>query len=297
MVTDDKLHSTNERLKAALEARAQKQQSVDELRRLHEAEFQRQIAEQKALLEAVFAIPDQAERRKLLDDAGLQHVSAAPRPIEPIPVEALRLPRPPADKASIDWLFWKAMPHVKLWQACALAVGLDPDKLKPHPQGWQAGIGVSSPVMIDDRSFRNQEERGRFDKVLRLACAGVGYMDGPIRPRDALVPSHASRKDVAIADVASFLERAGVDISDDLRPLVRDTEREVVKAESAEERQERRVKMCEDDGIVFNGHSLLRLPDGVGRVADKEGVSRQAFSADVKAGLERRQRQKKRGQV
>jgi len=34
--------------------------------------------------------------------------------------------------------------------------------------------------------------------------------------------------------------------------------------------------------------ALARLPDGVGDVADNEGVSRQAFSTDVKAALQRR---------
>ena len=35
--------------------------------------------------------------------------------------------------------------------------------------------------------------------------------------------------------------------------------------------------------------ALLRLPDGVGNVADRESVTRQAFSADVKDALNRRE--------
>lgn len=291
MVASSDIGKANAALKAALEARKKSTKVPSP----EQEQFARDIAEREALLAEVFAIPDQAERRRLLDEVGLSHISAAPQPIEPIKGAALRVPTRSPQPAPIDWQFWRAMPHVKLWQACALAVGLDPDKLKPHPQGWMAGTGASSPVVIDDRSFRNLSERERYDKALRLASAGVSYMDGPIRPRGALVPCHHSRKDVALSDVAQFLARAGVEVSPEMLLPESKAHGETAKTESAEERQERRVKMCEDDGIEFGPMSLLRLPDGVGKVADKEGVSRQAFSADVKAGLERRENLKKQG--
>ena len=57
--------------------------------------------------------------------------------------------------------------------------------------------------------------------------------------------------------------------------------------ETKEQRQDRRLKACEDAGLSFKDYKG-RLPDGVGDVADREGVTRQAFSTDVKAALERR---------
>lgn len=280
----------NAALKAALEARKKKSDALSP----EQEQLARDMAEREALLAEVFAIPDQAERRRLLDAVGLSHISAAPKPIAPVRGEAHRALPTSTNFAPIDWQFWNAMPHVKLWQACALAVGLDPDKLKPHPQGWMVGTGASSPVMIDDGCFPNREFKERFYKALRLACAGVSYMDGPIRPKGTPIPNHESRKDVALVDVAQFLTQAGLEVSPELQlSLLASSGPE--RTESPEERQERRVRMCEESGIEFGPTSQLRLPDGVGKVADKEGVSRQAFSADVKAGLERREKLKKQG--
>ena len=65
----------------------------------------------------------------------------------------------------------------------------------------------------------------------------------------------------------------------------------VVQAtETMVQRQDRRLQACIDAGLPMNTKAALsRLPDGVGDVADHEGLTRQAFSADVKAALKRRE--------
>lgn len=60
------------------------------------------------------------------------------------------------------------------------------------------------------------------------------------------------------------------------------------KKEAAEERQDRRLKMCIDDGLKMDRAALRRMPDGIGKVADREGVSRQTLTDDVKAALKRK---------
>jgi len=66
--------------------------------------------------------------------------------------------------------------------------------------------------------------------------------------------------------------------------------------EPKEQRQDRRLQACIDAGLPMDTRrALLRLPDGVGRVADDEGVSRQAFSADVKAALQRHENARREG--
>ncbi len=40
-----------------------------------------------------------------------------------------------------------------------------------------------------------------------------------------------------------------------------------------------------------------RLPNGVGAIASKEGISRQAFSEDVKTAIKRREKNKKEGVI
>ena len=68
-------------------------------------------------------------------------------------------------------------------------------------------------------------------------------------------------------------------------------------AETKEQRQDRRLKRCEDHGLTMDRKALSRLPYGVGDVAATEGVTRQAFSADVKEALCRRERQNQSGNL
>jgi len=61
-------------------------------------------------------------------------------------------------------------------------------------------------------------------------------------------------------------------------------------AETREQRQDRRLQACINAGLVMPKNSFGRLPKGVDKVAELEGVTRQAFSSEVKAALERMQR-------
>lgn len=66
--------------------------------------------------------------------------------------------------------------------------------------------------------------------------------------------------------------------------------------ETKEQRQDRRLQSCIDDGLAMDTKdALLRLPDGVGKVAEREGVKRQTYSADVKAALKRRESARREG--
>lgn len=70
----------------------------------------------------------------------------------------------------------------------------------------------------------------------------------------------------------------------------------VPPTETKEERQGRRLQACIDAGLPMDSKAALsRLPDGVGDVAELEGIKRQTFSADVKAALKRREAAKREG--
>ena len=64
--------------------------------------------------------------------------------------------------------------------------------------------------------------------------------------------------------------------------------------ESKEQRQDRRLEACNNAGLCFKGYKG-RLPDGVGAVADREGITRQTFSTDLKAALKRQENAKREG--
>lgn len=63
------------------------------------------------------------------------------------------------------------------------------------------------------------------------------------------------------------------------------------RKETAEERQARRLQACRGAGLRFsrgdpNAHGFA-LPKGIGAIASREGVSRQAFTKDLRAALRR----------
>ncbi len=66
--------------------------------------------------------------------------------------------------------------------------------------------------------------------------------------------------------------------------------------ETQQQRQDRRLQACIAAGLPMGSKAvLLRLPDGVGALAISEGVSRQTFTADVKAALQRRASSQRQG--
>lgn len=67
------------------------------------------------------------------------------------------------------------------------------------------------------------------------------------------------------------------------------------RTESKVQRQDRRFDACIAAGLQMPDSACGRLPDGVGRVAAAEGVTRQAFSDDVKAAMQRRDAKRREG--
>jgi hypothetical protein len=67
---------------------------------------------------------------------------------------------------NIDWHFWRNMPEVKQWQACALSLNINPDEMKRHRESWMAGADKDS--FFTQNSFPSDTAKGDFEKRLRL---------------------------------------------------------------------------------------------------------------------------------
>lgn len=100
---------------------------------------------------------------------------------------------------------------------------------------------------------------------------------------------------VAAADVNDWLERERAGYQWNRPTASREADAASVGVETREEREDRRLKMCEDEGLKMDKTARSRLPDGVGKVAAREGVSRQAFSQDVKNALQRKRDRRREG--
>jgi len=66
--------------------------------------------------------------------------------------------------------------------------------------------------------------------------------------------------------------------------------------ETAVQRQDRRLQQCVAAGLTMDKTALRRLPNGVGDVAEKEGVTRQTFSADIRAAIARKLEKERTGE-
>jgi hypothetical protein len=253
--------------------------------------FEQQIAAQAAKMEELtnqLQALSQPDRRRILDSVGLKNVSAVPRPIEPIRASAPLEIETKVRGHGPRWAAWKALPRLALWQCVALSINLEPtDRLESAMQSGRQQRGRLPNMGAPDEFF----ERLAF-------CKQAISTSGPITPQGPLYVGilQSSKCPVLLRDVAAFLQAADFTMPEQLQALLEPSAAgAATTVESAEDRQDRRLKMCEDDGIAFNQHSLLRLPDGIGKIAEKEGISRQAFGDDVKAALKRRFERQREG--
>ena len=108
--------------------------------------------------------------------------------------------RPKTANKAPDWDFWRAMRKVKEWQACALSLNIDPDSLKPHPQGWMAGPG-NGPIFVSE-SFPSSDVEGTFEKrrrILRSNRWDREIFTLPMQPHSCLAPD-----EVLLSEFAAF---------------------------------------------------------------------------------------------
>jgi hypothetical protein len=132
-----------------------------------------------ALMKELDGLP-QFERREVLNAAGLQHISAAPRPIIPVKSNSvIRVTPRPTESTKLklearllDWDFWLNMPAVKAWQACALSLNIDPDAMHHSANSWMAG--PSNGPVFELESFPTAEAKELYEKRLRMLSVSVG---------------------------------------------------------------------------------------------------------------------------
>lgn len=111
-----------------------------------------------------------ADRRKVLDAAGMKHISAAPAPIEHISGAKIN-PSTKDELKPIDWLHWKHA-RLALWEACALSLNINPSNMTRHPNDWMDG-SESGPIFTDS-SFPDMKTQSIFYGRLRLLGENYG---------------------------------------------------------------------------------------------------------------------------
>lgn len=217
-------------------------------------------------------------------------VPRAPSPITPLRGNGYVPSRSPS---SANWNKWKFIPKAQLWEAVCLTLDVEPDEEVLDMRHWlqsRRGVPRGLPPEFVDR--------------LQIAQANL-RTNGPLRPQSPYSGVLGNPcAEVLLAEVAAAAAQWEWSLPDAMQALAQSTAPEAESVvmleaqqrETKEERQDRRLKACIDAGLPMDTRAAQsRLPDGVGAVADREGVTRQAFSEDVKAALKRREGARREG--
>ena len=118
--------------------------------------------------------------------------------------------------ASIDWRYWRILPEIKQWEACALSLGINPDGMRPERNAWMAGPGVGP--MFASSSFPNREAETEFQKRRRLLEASV-FTSGFFPTVRGLVMGARWKATICLDEFASWGAHVGLDMPAELCAL------------------------------------------------------------------------------
>jgi len=65
-----------------------------------------------------------------------------------------------------NWKEWKYTPQVRVWQACALSLDIEPYSIKFYPLSWHTGPYADQ--LFDDESFQSENEKKEFKSRQRI---------------------------------------------------------------------------------------------------------------------------------
>ena len=70
-----------------------------------------------------------------------------------------------------NWKEWKHTSEVRVWQACALSLGIEPRSMQASRDGWMGGS--DNGPCFEPESFPNQDAEEEFGVRQRVLCANL----------------------------------------------------------------------------------------------------------------------------
>lgn len=115
----------------------------------------------------------------------------------------------------IDWRYWRVMPEVTQWEACALSLNVNPEKMRHHPDAWMNGPGA--PIFTN-AGFRSTEISEEFKKRRRLLEASV-FTSGFFPTVRGLVMGARWKATIRLDEFVTWLTHVGLDMPPELCAL------------------------------------------------------------------------------
>lgn len=115
----------------------------------------------------------------------------------------------------IDWRYWRVMPEVTQWEACALSLNINPEKMRHHPDAWMNGPGA--PIFTN-AGFRSAEISEEFKKRRRLLEASV-FTSGFFPTVRGLVMGARWKATIRLDEFATWMAHVGLDMPPELCAL------------------------------------------------------------------------------
>ena len=82
---------------------------------------------------------------------------------------------PKRNKSKPNWAKWKYMPEVEAFQACALALNIDPDSMKPNPT-----FGHTLSPTFPPESFPSDEVAKQFRNLMEIRPPGLSWSSAAV---------------------------------------------------------------------------------------------------------------------
>lgn len=160
---------------------------------------------------------------------------------------------------------WATLPVVQATQAAILMSGINPAQY-PNPD-QQAPAHADLPrYRMTLSTFESHEQHDGIKRSLRDWVS--------------VAQSHTLQIDVRVLAAVAFAPAPSDSMS--RHELAGEGSKTSAATESQAARRSRRYQMCVEAGLDMPDNDYAALPRGVGEIAKREGVSKQAFSEDIK---------------
>jgi len=77
-----------------------------------------------------------------------------------------------------NWMEWKYTPQVRVWQACALSLDIEPNSIKRTKDSWLTGPGIDQ--LFEDESFQSENEKKEFKSRQKILLNNLNSKENPL---------------------------------------------------------------------------------------------------------------------